>query len=124
MAKFRKSASPALPPIAFYVQRAIYEPFLKLFVEKVRGLHVGDGLDPRSQIGALIDEEDPVQSRQHVEDAVRGGARLCAAASAWPEPVISSRLRAGRRAPRGPVHAGRTFGPVPSVCVFDTEASD
>jgi len=39
-----------------YVQRGVYEPFLKTFVERTRALKVGNGLEPDVQIGPLIDE--------------------------------------------------------------------
>src|SRR5881296_1022514 len=76
IAKFRNSGQSCIAANRIYVQRSIYEPFLKSFVEKVRALKVGDGLNPQSQVGALIDEAAIAKAAAHVEDAVRGGARL------------------------------------------------
>src|SRR5436309_7226107 len=57
MAKFRNTGQSCIAANRIYVQRSIYEPFLRSFVEKVRALEVGDGLDPDVQIGPLIDEQ-------------------------------------------------------------------
>jgi len=76
MAKFRNSGQSCIAANRIYVQRDIYEQFLALLVEKVRALKVGDGLEPENDVGALINEEAVAKAAEHVEDAVRGGARL------------------------------------------------
>src|SRR5262249_49416302 len=76
IAKFRNSGQSCIAANRIFVQRGIYEQFLKMFVEKTKGMKVGDGLDPASQIGALIDEEAIKKATEHVEDAVQAGARL------------------------------------------------
>src|ERR1051326_6169338 len=76
LAKFRNTGQSCIAANRIFIQRSIYEPFLKQLVEKTRALKVGDGLDPASQIGALIDAEAVAKAVEHVEDAIRGGARL------------------------------------------------
>ncbi len=76
LAKFRNTGQSCIAANRIYVQRSVYEPFLKAFVERTRALKVGDGLDPEVQIGPLIDEQAMVKALEHVQDAVRGGARL------------------------------------------------
>jgi len=76
MAKFRNTGQSCIAANRIYVQRSVYKPFLKELVEKVQALKVGDGLDPQVQIGPLVNEEALAKATEHVEDAVRGGARL------------------------------------------------
>jgi len=123
MAKFRNSGQSCIAANRIYVQRSIYEPFLKAFVEKVRYLKVGDGLDPQVQIGALIDEDALAKAAEHVEDAVRGGARLLCGgnrlerAGCFFEPTVLADVPKGALC----MHE-ETFAPVAPVSAFDTEA--
>src|SRR5207244_13091053 len=106
-----------------YVQRSIYERFLKLFVEKVRSLIVGDGLDPQVQVGAMIDEDAVAKALEHVQDAVSGGARLLCGghrvdrSGCFFEPTVLPDVPKG-----GLCMYEETFAPVAPVCAFDTES--
>jgi succinate-semialdehyde dehydrogenase/glutarate-semialdehyde dehydrogenase len=123
VAKFRNSGQSCIAANRIYVQRGIYDAFLKLFGEKVRALKVGEGIDPEVQIGALIDEEAVAKAVAHVEDALKRGARLLCG---------GKRLnRAGKffeatvlvDVPReGLCMKEETFAPIAPVCAFDTEA--
>src|SRR5262249_84487 len=76
IAKFRNTGQSCIAANRIYVHRSIYDSFLQRFVEGVRTLKVGDGLDPSVQIGPLIDEDAVGRALEHVHDALRGGARL------------------------------------------------
>jgi succinate-semialdehyde dehydrogenase/glutarate-semialdehyde dehydrogenase len=123
LAKFRNSGQSCIAANRIYVQRTIYEPFLKLLVERVRGLQVGDGLDPRSQVGPLIDDEAIGKATEHVEDAVRGGARLLCGGEQvvgrgnFFQPTVLADVPRG-----GLCMYEETFAPIAPVCAFDTEA--
>jgi len=123
LAKFRNSGQSCIAANRIYVQRSIYEPFLRAFVQKVRLLQVGDGLDPQTEIGALIDEEAIAKAIEHVEDALRGGARLLCGgkrverSGCFFEPTILADV------PKGSLCMfEETFAPVAPVAAFDTEA--
>ncbi len=123
LAKFRNSGQSCIAANRIYVQRSIYEPFLRAFVQKVRLLQVGDGLDPQTEIGALIDEEAIAKAIEHVEDALRGGARLLCGgkrverSGCFFEPTILADV------PKGSLCMfEETFAPVAPVSAFDTEA--
>jgi len=122
MAKFRNTGQSCIAANRIYVQRAIYEPFLKEFVEKVRALKVGDGLDPQVQIGPLIDEEALAKASEHVEDAVRGGARLLCGGNRVDGPGFFFEPTVLADVPKGALCMfEETFAPVAPVCPFDTE---
>ncbi len=123
LAKFRNSGQSCIAANRIYVQRSIYEAFLRAFVHKVRLLQVGDGLDPQTEIGALIDEEAIAKAIEHVEDALRGGARLLCGgkrverSGCFFEPTILADV------PKGSLCMfEETFAPVAPVSAFDTEA--
>jgi succinate-semialdehyde dehydrogenase/glutarate-semialdehyde dehydrogenase len=123
LAKFRNTGQSCIAANRIFVQRSIYEPFLKRLVERTRGLKTGDGLDPRSQVGALIDAEALAKAIEHVEDAVRGGARLLCGgqqlggAGYFFEPTVLA------DAPRGALcMQEETFAPIAPVAAFETEA--
>ena len=123
MAKFRNSGQSCIAANRIYVQRPLYDAFLNGLVAKVQALNVGDGLEPRSQIGPLIDEEAIEKAIEHVEDARRGGARvLCGGKrlvrTGWFfEPTVLADV------PRGALCMfEETFAPIAAVCPFDTEA--
>ena len=122
-AKFRNTGQSCIAANRIYVQRSIYEPFLKAFVERTRALKVGDGLDPEVQIGPLIDEEAMVKALEHVQDAVRGGARLLCGgnrlerAGFFFEPTVLADVPKG-----GLCMYEETFAPVAPMCAFEKEA--
>jgi succinate-semialdehyde dehydrogenase/glutarate-semialdehyde dehydrogenase len=122
-AKFRNSGQSCIAANRIYVQRKVYEPFLKALVERTRALRIGDGLDPQTQIGPLIEEDAIAKALEHVEDAVRGGARvLCGGARVersgfFFEPTVLADV------PKGALCMfEETFAPVAAVSAFDTEA--
>jgi len=123
LAKFRNTGQSCIAANRIYVQRPLYESFLKRLVEKTRSLKVGEGLDPRSQIGALIDEEAVAKAAEHVEDATRGGARLLCGGQRLPgpgyffEPTVLADAALGALCMQE-----ETFAPIAPVSTFDTEA--
>lgn len=58
------------------VHEAIHDRFLEAFVEKIRGLKLGDGLDPSVQIGPLVNGRQLERVHGYVAVGEREGARL------------------------------------------------
>jgi acyl-CoA reductase-like NAD-dependent aldehyde dehydrogenase len=101
-----------------YVHQDLADAFLDALVERARALRMGPGLDPRTELGPLVDRRMREHVHRHVEQAVAGGARLLS----------------GGRVPDGPgsfypptvlvgctesmaVMREETFGPVAPVAV-------
>ena len=123
IAKFRNTGQSCIAANRILVHRSIYDPFLEAFVEKVRNFKVGDGLDPKVQIGPLIDEEALNKALEHIADAVRGGARLLCGGERvsgqgfFLEPTVLADV------PRNSLCMHEeTFAPIAAVAPFDTEA--
>ena len=121
-AKFRNTGQSCIAANRVYVQRRLYAPFLEALVAKAKVLKIGDGLEPDVQIGPLIDEEALGKAREHIEDAVRRGARLLCGGGRWgsqgaflepavladvPDPCLCM--------------TDETFAPVVPVTSFDSE---
>jgi succinate-semialdehyde dehydrogenase/glutarate-semialdehyde dehydrogenase len=122
LAKFRNTGQSCIAANRLYVQRPVYDAFVRRLTEKVKALEVGDGIDPQVQIGPLIDEAAIAKAEEHVQDAVKGGAELrcggqrLARAGFFFAPTVLS----------GVGHNSlcmfeETFAPIAPVTAFDTE---
>jgi alpha-ketoglutaric semialdehyde dehydrogenase len=58
------------------IEEAIYEPLVKILVEKTRKLKVGSGLEPGVQIGPAVDEKQLETDLQYIAIAKSEGAKL------------------------------------------------
>jgi succinate-semialdehyde dehydrogenase / glutarate-semialdehyde dehydrogenase len=75
-AKFRNAGQTCVCSNRIYVHESIEKEFTERFVEKVRELKVGNGLEEGIAIGPLIDEKAVEKVQQHLDDAVQKGATV------------------------------------------------
>jgi succinate-semialdehyde dehydrogenase/glutarate-semialdehyde dehydrogenase len=68
-----------------YVQRILYEEFLRACVEKTKKLRVGRGLDQETDVGPMIHQRQLRIVEDHVKDAVNLGARVLAGGVRLPD---------------------------------------
>jgi succinate-semialdehyde dehydrogenase / glutarate-semialdehyde dehydrogenase len=107
------------------VERPALEELSARFVERVRAVRVGDGLEPGVTVGPLIDARAVAKATAHVDDALARGARaLCGAGAVDgldPErfyaPTILTDVPLDAR-----IATEETFGPVAPLIPFDDEA--
>jgi len=106
-----------------YVHRKIYEPFLDACVRKAKRLRVGNGMDPDTDIGPMIDERQLRIVEQQVDDAKNRGARIMIGGTRLPElgpnfyaPTVLADVNHEMRIMRD-----ETFGPALPVMPFDHE---
>ncbi|GAA2426476.1 aldehyde dehydrogenase [Streptomyces macrosporus] len=103
------------------VHRNVKDELLELVLEESRGTVVGDPLDPRTDVGALVEAEHLERVLDHVNGAVEEGARLALGGDRileetggyYLEPTVFE-VEPGMRIAREEV-----FGPVLSVLTFD-----
>jgi acyl-CoA reductase-like NAD-dependent aldehyde dehydrogenase len=99
-----------------YVHESVYAGFLDRMVSRVKALRLGDPLDPKTEVGTLIDENAARRVEQWVAEAVAQGARLLAGgkrhAAAY-EPTVLADVR-----PAMKVVCEEVFGPVATVQPF------
>jgi succinate-semialdehyde dehydrogenase/glutarate-semialdehyde dehydrogenase len=124
--KFRNAGQTCVCANRTYVQKGIYKDFVSLLAEKVAKLVVGRGDQPGVQIGPLIDDRGVDKAEEHVQDAVRRGAKLLVggtrltdgdyAGGSFYAPTVLEGVT-----PDMLISYEETFGPVCGVTKFDTE---
>jgi len=121
--KFRNTGQSCIASNRVYVQSGIYEKFVTQFVAQTRAMKTGDGLEDGVLVGPLINEEGLHKALEHIEDAVKRGARLLCGGKRldrkgyFLEPTVLADV---------PVDAlcmsEETFAPVAAICRFESES--
>ncbi|WP_078427781.1 NAD-dependent succinate-semialdehyde dehydrogenase [Alkalihalobacterium alkalinitrilicum] len=75
-AKFRNAGQTCICLNRVYVHESIYETFLEKLIPKVKELKVGNGFDEGVDIGPLIEQNAVEKVQNHIEDAVKLGAKI------------------------------------------------
>lgn len=74
--KVRNAGQVCVSPTRFYVHEKVYDRFLDSFVNTLKGVKVGDGLDPETQMGPLAHERRVPTMAKFVENAVERGGKV------------------------------------------------
>jgi acyl-CoA reductase-like NAD-dependent aldehyde dehydrogenase len=118
--KYRNDGQVCISPQRFLVHRKVNDEFLDRVVTRVRSLKLGDGLDPQTQVGPLINARQRDRVATLVADARSQGVEVLAGGSRlerkgyFYEPTVLAGVR-----PAMPVYAEEVFGPVMPVVPFD-----
>jgi succinate-semialdehyde dehydrogenase / glutarate-semialdehyde dehydrogenase len=121
--KFRNTGQSCIASNRIYVQRGIYEKFLEKFVAETRAMKTSDGLEDGVLVGPVINEEGLNKALEHIEDAVKRGARLLCGGKRinrkgfFLEPTVLADVPADALC-----MSEETFAPVAAVCAFDSES--
>jgi len=59
-----------------YVHEKVYDKFMKLLTANVKKLVVGDPLDPKTDIGAMVDQKAAEETLKTIEEAKKQGAKV------------------------------------------------
>lgn len=119
--KFRNNGQTCVCANRIYVHANIVEAFIEKFRDEARKLVIGDGLEPESQIGPLIDEAAFIKVERHIKDAVlKGGKIECGGERVtelrdgyFMKPTIISGITDDMI-----IMSEETFGPVAPICTF------
>lgn len=76
--KFRNAGQVCISPTRFYIADSIYEDFLAAFVERVKKIKVGNGLEEGVTMGPMANPRRLDAMKRLVADAVQHGARVLA----------------------------------------------
>lgn len=118
-AKFMYSGQTCTAPKRIFVHRSVYEAFLERFVERVRGLVVGDPADPKTDITPVASRVAVERIRRQLEEAVSRGARVLAGGRIEGTLVHPTVVRDAADDMLG--MREEVFGPVAFTTPFDTE---
>ncbi len=122
LAKFRNTGQSCIAANRIYAQRGIYGRFLQRLAEKARAMKVGDGLEPEVQIGPLIEEKAMKKALEHIEDAVKRGARLLCGGKRLDRPGAFLEATVLADVPETSLcMREETFAPVAAVSSFEHE---
>jgi succinate-semialdehyde dehydrogenase/glutarate-semialdehyde dehydrogenase len=120
--KYRNAGQTCVCVNRVYVQAGVYDAFSAKLVEAVKGLKVGNGLEPGVLQGPLIDKAAVEKIEEHIQDAVSKGARVLTGGKrhslvgTFFEPTVLANVPADAEVARE-----ETFGPLAPLFRFETD---
>ena len=121
-AKYRNSGQTCVCANRIYVQSKVYKKFCEGFIEKVKLIKTGNGLDDDTDQGPLIDENALIKTKKHVSNATELGGLIALGGKTHKlgglffEPTIIKNSN-----DKMLVANEETFGPVAPIFAFETE---
>ena len=120
--KFRNSGQTCVCANRIIVQAGIHDRFVEELKKAVAGLRVGNGLDPDTKQGPLINESAVEKVESHINDALKAGAKVVAGGKRSPlgatffEPTILTGVKEEML-----VCQEETFGPLAGIVKFTSD---
>ncbi|AMG29483.1 NAD-dependent succinate-semialdehyde dehydrogenase [Grimontia hollisae] len=121
--KFRNAGQTCVCANRILVQSGVYNTFAEKFANAVSNLKVGNGLEPRNQIGPLINRAALDKVESHIRDALILGARRLTGGTShslgglFYQPTVLADVTPAMR-----IASEETFGPVAPLFRFEDEA--
>ncbi len=122
VSKFRNGGQTCVCTNRFYVQDGVYDKFVTALAARVKALKLGHGMEPDTDIGAMIDQQAVSDVQEHLSDALDKGAKLVVGGTdselgdRYFLPTVISEVGQGMKIARE-----ETFGPLAGVIRFRTE---
>jgi len=118
--KYRNSGQTCISANRILVQEGIYDEFVSRLVDAVSKLKVGNGLEPETNVGPLIEQSAIDKVERHVGDALERGGELLLGGEGlgglfW-TPTVIANVTADAA-----MSCEETFGPVAGIARFSTE---
>jgi succinate-semialdehyde dehydrogenase/glutarate-semialdehyde dehydrogenase len=120
--KYRNAGQTCVCANRILVQSGIHDRFAAALATAAEQLHVGDGMEPRTMIGPLIDDKAVLKVEHHVSDAKRKGAKVLlggtrpAGGGSFYCPTVLTEVQ-----PDMLVMREETFGPVAPLVRFSSD---
>ncbi|MER2133377.1 MAG: NAD-dependent succinate-semialdehyde dehydrogenase [Arthrobacter sp.] len=121
-AKMRNMGEACTAANRLFVQRSVADEFARRLAERLGSLSVGDGAEPGTDVGPLVEEKALAKVQELVDDAVAKGAEVVCGGSRPERPgfFYSPTVLSGV-SPESDLMNEEIFGPVAPVIPFDTE---
>ncbi|MFD2054347.1 NAD-dependent succinate-semialdehyde dehydrogenase [Mesorhizobium calcicola] len=122
--KFANAGQVCVTPDRFFIHDSLHDQFVDGFVKRARSLKLGDGLDPSTQMGPLINAARFTEIEAIVADALKAGATLVAGGGRAPdlnsghffEPTVLTDVTDYMK-----VFDQENFGPIAAITRFTEE---
>lgn len=122
--KFANAGQVCVTPDRFFVHESLYETFVAEFTARAKALRLGDGIEPDTEMGPLINAARLSEIDAIVQDALKGGAKLETGGQRatgfneghFYEPTVLTDVRDDMR-----VFAEENFGPIAAITRFSDE---
>ncbi|MGV9862272.1 NAD-dependent succinate-semialdehyde dehydrogenase [Rhodococcus koreensis] len=126
LVKFLNTGQACISPNRIYVHKSVAEQFLDTLVARTTKLHAGNGLDPASGVGPLIDQPSVDRMQRQVDNARDNGARVLAGGSRltgdeYDNGYFFAPTVLADVTPEMDIYREETFGPVAGVTIFEDE---
>ena len=122
LAKMRNGGEACTAANRFYIATPLLEDFTDRFVKKMGEMNIGNGLDPSTKLGPLVNPKQVASVQELVNDAVEKGAKVAVGGQApggpgnfYPATVLTD------VPPNARILKEEVFGPVAPIVGFDTE---
>ena len=122
LAKLRNGGQSCVAANRIYVQSGIAHEFTKRFTDRLAAVNVGNGHEPNTGLGPLIDDKQRATVHNLVTDAVAKGAtcltggRFVDGPGYYYQPTVLTDIPA-----EASIREDEIFGPVAAIYTFDTE---
>jgi succinate-semialdehyde dehydrogenase/glutarate-semialdehyde dehydrogenase len=120
--KFRNTGQTCVCANRILVQDGVYDAFAEKLAAAAKAMKVGPGTEPGVVQGPLINAAAVAKVEEHIEDAVKGGAKILAGGRRHAlggnffEPTVLAEVPSGAK-----IFHEETFGPVAPLFRFKTE---
>jgi succinate-semialdehyde dehydrogenase / glutarate-semialdehyde dehydrogenase len=122
--KYGNAGQVCVTPDRFFVHESLHDRFVQGFVARATALKLGDGLDPATQMGPLINAGRLSEIEAIIADAVGQGAAIAAGghrsagfnAGHFHEPTVLTDVTDDMR-----VFAEENFGPIAAITRFTSD---
>ncbi|KGJ02835.1 succinate-semialdehyde dehydrogenase / glutarate-semialdehyde dehydrogenase [Paracoccus halophilus] len=121
--KYANCGQVCVTPDRFFIHDSLHDAFVEGFVERASGIRLGDGLDPETGMGPLINGGRLDEIEAIVQDAVNSGANVALGGKRanrnegfFFEPTVLTNIRDDMR-----VFAEENFGPIAAITRFSEE---
>jgi len=123
ISKFRNAGQTCVSPNRIMVHRSLEDAFVARLKERMSSLVPGRGLDPKTTLGPMINDDGVRKVQAHVADALKHGARLVMGGDLIPLEGLAPRFHAPTilldTTPEMLCFREETFGPVCPIMAFD-----
>ena len=122
VSRFSNNAQSCIAAKRFFIERKVFDDYVKAFAEGANNLKIGDPMDPATKLGPLARADLRVTTSRQIADAVKAGGKVIAGGKPMEgpgnfyEPTVITGVDLN-----APIAQEEFFGPVALLFPFDSE---